>query len=85
MQVAALACVSDETCWEFVATTMAPLSLSGDLLPDTARILAPNAEEVVNKFLNSIADGLPAISQSNVIQHLYILCNNSYTVVYNLV
>ena len=79
MQLASLADVPEETCWEFVATQMAPLSLpTSDLSIEQSSMLVSDAENIVKRFLQSIATALPTLSRTNVSTNNKLIYNSAH-------
>ena len=79
MQLVSLADVPEETCWEFVATQMAPLSLpTSDLSIEQSSMLVSDAGNIVKRFLQSIATALPTLSRTNVSTNNKLIYNSAH-------
>ena len=72
LQTAELVGVSDETCWDFVATQIAPLSVVSSLNVDTP-IGHSDADSVMEQFIDVLANGLSTVSRTNVSQQGLVL------------
>ena len=64
MQTAQLVSVAEESCWEFVSTQMAPLSLETN--PSCGITSDYDPKEVIDKFIKAISRLISTLSKTEV-------------------